>query len=101
MGTSGDSYTRTVTSNHSDGNIYAGAATLRHSWNPDNTLAQWQQRFGEDRNSRQMPVTFELPATGFKLLSRDGLDTATALPGQLAWKPSQPGRVGSSRMQWP
>ncbi|MFI5380885.1 MAG: right-handed parallel beta-helix repeat-containing protein [Tepidisphaerales bacterium] len=101
MGTSGDSDTRTVTSNHSDGNIYAPAAVLRHSWNPDNTLAQWQQRFGEDRNSRQMPITFELSGTGFKLLTRDGLNPAAALPEGVAWKPARPGQVGASRTQWP
>ena len=61
-------YRRTVASNHSDYNVYANTGwtpTLRHSWNPDNTLAQWQQRFQEDLHSTLLPVAFEQTGTRF------------------------------------
>ncbi len=103
MGCPGDSYTRTVTSNHSDGNIFASGSspTMRHSWNPDNTLEQWRQRFGEDRGSKLMPIGIETTGTGFKLLSRDGLVPAAALPPEAGWKPAEGATVGCSRTQWP
>ena len=47
------SYKRTVLTNHSDFNALVATSwtpTLRHSWNPDNTLAQWQGA------SRKMPI---------------------------------------------
>jgi len=105
MGCPGDSYTRTVASNHSDYDIYADTGgttpTMRHSWNPDNTLAEWQERFGEDRHSRLMPVQFDFRGTGFKLLSRDGTNVAGPLPEACGWKPAVPGLVGASITQWP
>jgi hypothetical protein len=104
MGCPENSYTRTVTSNHSDYNLYAEAGwapTMRHSWNPDNTLQEWQQRFGEDRHSKRMPVLFEFRGTGFKLLSREGMGAAGPLPEPLQWKPPAPGLVGASATQWP
>ncbi len=44
---------------HSDYNVYANNSwtpLLRHSWNPNNTLQQWQERFNEDKHSKLMPV---------------------------------------------
>ncbi|MBE3069526.1 MAG: right-handed parallel beta-helix repeat-containing protein [Planctomycetes bacterium] len=104
MGCADGSYTRTVASNHSDHNLFAEAGwapTMRHSWNPDNTLAEWQERFGEDRHSKQMPVPFEFRGTGFRLLSREGMDMAGPLPEAVGWKPPAPGVVGASMTQWP
>ena len=66
-------YTRTVTSNHSDYNVYANTSwtpTMRHSWNPDNTLAEWQERFGEDAHSALAPIDFAETGTGFVLGTR-------------------------------
>ena len=104
MGCPADSYTRTVASNHSDYNLYAEAGwapTMRHSWNPDNTLREWQERFGEDLHSKSMPVRFEFRGTGFRLLSREGMNAAGPLPEPLGWKPPTPGLVGASILVWP
>ncbi len=68
---------------------------MRHSWNPDSTLGEWQERFGEDLNSKLMPVDFELRGTGFGLLTRSGLRVAARLPRDLPWRPPSPSRVGS------
>ena len=98
------SYQRTVTSNHSDHNVYANTSwtpTLRHSWNPNNTLEQWQKRFGEDRHSTLAPARFALEGTGFKLLTARGLDIACPLPPELSWAPATPRRVGAAVTQWP
>jgi hypothetical protein len=95
---------RTITSDHSDYNLYANTTwtpTMRHSWNPNNTLQQWRERFGEDIHSRLMPVEFDVSGTGFKLLTTKGLDGACALPTALDWKPKTPGRVGSAITRWP
>ena len=62
-------YKRTVASNHADYNVYANTSwtpTMRHTWNPNNTLAQWRERFQEDVHSTQAPVAFELKGTGFR-----------------------------------
>ena len=105
MGTPNDgSFARGVTSNHSDGNVYDSAAEppfLRHSWNPDNTLAQWRARFGEDARSRSMPIDIEMRGTGFRLMTTDGLDATVPLPAAVDWRPAAPGRVGCSRTRWP
>lgn len=89
---------------HSDYNLYANTTWvpfLRHTWNPNNTLAQWQERFGEDQHSRLMPIEFEVRGTGFKLLTSAGLDVAGPLPAALDWKPQEARRVGCTRTQWP
>ncbi|HPD17531.1 MAG TPA: right-handed parallel beta-helix repeat-containing protein [Planctomycetota bacterium] len=104
MGCPGNTYQRTVASNHSDYNVYAEGAwppTMRHSWNPDNTLAEWRQRFGEDAHSKQMPIEYERKGTGFRLLTRSGLRVARRLPTELPWRAPSPSRVGSSLTQWP
>ncbi|MGD0092812.1 MAG: hypothetical protein ABSE73_23115 [Planctomycetota bacterium] len=106
MGCPGETYTRTVASNHSDYNVYAdgpGTPALRHSWNPDNTLQEWQQRFGEDQHSKLLPVSvrFGFKGTGFALLSREGLNVAGPLPEQCGWKAATPGQAGAAIMQWP
>jgi len=98
------SFKRTVTGNHADYNVYALTTpppTMRHSWNPDNTLEQWRARFGEDAHSRAMPIAFELKGTSFRLLGTEGLDAACPLPSKLGWQPAGPGRAGCSRTRWP
>jgi parallel beta-helix repeat protein len=89
---------------HSDYNLYANTSWvpfLRHHWNPNNTLAQWQERFGEDLHSTLMGVEVETRGTGFRLLTTAGLDVAGPLPAGLGWQPPDPRRVGASRTQWP
>jgi len=98
------SFKRTVAGNHSDHNVFDSASeapAMRHSWNPDNTLAEWRQRFGEDTHSKAMAVPFETRGTGFRLLATEGMDVAAPLPKAVGWQPPTPGRVGSSRTQWP
>jgi hypothetical protein len=107
MGAGGQEWEPTARTNmtvHSDYNVYAGNSWvpfMRHSWNPDNTLEQWRQRFGEDLHSAQMPIDFEQRGTGFKVLTTTGLDIAGPLPAELKWKPDNPSRVGASRTSWP
>jgi hypothetical protein len=105
MGTPNDgSFERGVTSNHSDGNTFATSSEeprLRHSWNPDNTLAEWRERFGEDLHSRGLPLEFELRGTGFRLLGADVLGAAAPLPAAVGWRPAPSARVGCARSQWP
>ena len=89
---------------HSDYNLYANTSWvpfLRHHWNPNHTLAQWQERFGEDRHSTLMAVAFEARGTGFELLTTAGLDVAGPLPAASGWQAPNPRRVGASRTQWP
>ena len=74
---------------------------MGHSWNPDNTLARWRQRFGEDAHSRIMPVAFEARGTAFRLRTDQGLDAAGPLPEDLPWRPKRPKRVGAQRSHWP
>ena len=74
---------------------------MRHSWNPDNTLAQWQQRFAEDLHSRSLPVTAEQAGTGFELLPCDGLDLTVPLPEHLKEILPEAGSVGCPRRLWP
>lgn len=95
---------RTVTSNHSDYNVFSTASwtpSMRHSWNPDNTLARWQKRFQEDLHSRLLPVAAERNGTGFRLVPCDGLDLAGQLPEDLRKFFAEPRAVGSSRTAWP
>jgi hypothetical protein len=104
MGCPGDTLQRTLPDNHSDYNVFALAGappTLRHSWNPDHTLDQWRQRFGEDMHSALLPADFVLTGTSFRLLRAEGLDVAGPLPDTLPWKPAAPRRVGCARTQWP
>lgn len=94
---------RTVTSNHSDYNIFSNAAwtpTMRHSWNPDNTLDTWRERFEEDIHSRALPVTAEQRGTGFQLFPCDGLDFAVPLPKHAREMLPVADRFGSSRTVW-
>ncbi|MBM3472353.1 MAG: hypothetical protein FJX75_03645 [Armatimonadetes bacterium] len=105
MGSPGEyePYERKVMSNHSDHNVYASLTwnpTMRHSWNPDNALEQWQQRWQEDLQSKLMPVEYELPGMGFRLLTKAGLDLAAPIPAEAGWQPEKPGRVGCARTEW-
>jgi hypothetical protein len=95
---------RTVPGNHSDYNAFSNASgppAMRHSWNPDNTLAQWQQRFQEDLHSRLLAATAERRGTGFRLVPRDDLDLGGQLPEHLKEVFPSPRAVGSSRTVWP
>jgi len=102
MGTPAEyDYTRTVVGNRSDHNVYANTSwtpNLRHTWNPDNTLEQWRERFGEDLHSVQMPVRFEQWGAGFRLLSTRGLRIAAPLPSALGWRSPTAARRGLRRL---
>ena len=97
-------YNRTVASNHADYNVYVNTSwtpTMRHSWNPNNTLAQWQERFQEDVHSIQAPVYFELRGSGFALQTRAGLGDAGPLPEAVRGLLPPIPRAGCRRMAWP
>ena len=100
----GAPYERRNTSNHSDHNVFASTSWtpfMRHSWNPNNTLEQWRERWGEDPHSKQLPIEYELAGPAFRLLTTDGLACAGAVPPAVGWQPAQAGRVGCARIQWP
>ena len=97
-------FKRSILDVHSDFNVFAsnaGPPAVRHHWNPDNTLAQWQKRFEEDTHSKSQSVPYALRGSGFQLLGREGLDGAGPLPENLRWQPATAGRVGSSLTHWP
>jgi parallel beta-helix repeat protein len=97
-------YQRTVASNHADYNVYANAGwtpTLRHSWNPDNSLTQWQQRFQEDLHSSLLPVAFELTGTRFALKNGPGLNRLAPLPDEVRAVLPAVSQVGCRRTEWP
>jgi hypothetical protein len=97
-------YRRTATSNHSDDNVFADTGwtpTMRHSWNPDNTLAQWQERFKEDLHSALMPIAFEQRGTGFALTASDRLKNAAPLNDDVDAIVQPPPHVGCCRSAWP
>ncbi len=96
-------YERTEGSNHADYNVYANngwTPTLRHSWNPDNTLAQWQQRFEEDLHSTEVPVEFELTGMRFELESRSKLEKLAPLPEEVRSQLPPFTDAGCRRVQW-
>lgn len=91
---------------HSDYNVYANTSWtpfLRHSWNPNNTIEQWRERFGEDLHSTLAPVGWQCQGTGFRLNTLEGLDVAGPLPERVTqvWKPRNPKRAGADRTRWP
>ena len=97
---------RSANGSQSDFNVYANntwTPWLRHNWNDNNTLRQWQDRYRQDLHSRLMPVAYQRVGTGFKLLTRDGLDVAGPLPEAVrrVWQPRNPKRVGADLTQWP
>ena len=97
-------YQRTVASNHADYNVYANTGwtpTLRHSWNPDNTLAQWQERFQEDLHSTLLPVEFELTGTRFAMKTCQGLNSLAPLPDEVCSVLPAFTHAGCRRIQWP
>lgn len=97
-------FVRRDQTSHSDYNVFNNGAippTLRHSWNPENTLAQWRTRFDEDTHSKPLAVPYQIRGTGFRLNRGAGLDTAGPLPTELLWRPSTAKWVGSSLVQWP
>lgn len=89
----------------SDYNVF-GALTwvpfMRHNWNDNNVMGQWQETYGHDRHSKVMPVEVQRFGTGFRLVTEKGLDVAGPLPAEVTrvWKPANPKRVGSPRTQW-
>jgi hypothetical protein len=90
--------------NHSDYNVFADAGwtpTMRHSWNPDNTPAQWQKRFKEDLHSALIPVAFEQKGTGFSLNTCDGLKEMAPLPAEIRTIIQPPLHGGCRRTEWP
>jgi parallel beta-helix repeat protein len=97
-------YDRTVTSNHSDYNVYANTSwtpTMRHSWNPNNTLGEWQERFGEDLHSTEMPVAFEMKGTGFAFEICKGLEAPEPLSEDVSAVLSPISHAGCRRAGWP
>ncbi len=95
---------RTVTGNQSDYNVFSTAAfepSMRHSWNPDNTLAQWQQLFQEDLHSQLLAVSAQQLGASFQLEKCDGLERIGQLPDDV--KQVLPGlrTVGCWRTSWP
>ena len=105
MGAADDSSApRTITSNHSDYNIFAAstpAPTMRHSWNPDNSLPRWQERFGEDKHSQIRHADAQVRGAAFSLLTTEGLDVAGPLPAELSDMVTAPPRVGCTSTRWP
>jgi parallel beta-helix repeat protein len=90
----------------SDYNVYANNSWtpfMRHNWNDNNPLEQWQKTYDQDKHSRLMNVDFAEVGTGFKLLTQQGLDVAGPLPEAVTkiWKPRNAKRVGADRTQWP
>jgi len=101
-----DAAARAEFGSSSDYNIYASNSWvpfMRHNWNDNNPLAQWQQRYEHDQHSKIMPVEYALLGTDFRLITRTGLDVAGPLPEAVmrVWKPANAKQVGSALMQWP
>ena len=97
-------YDRTVVSNHSDFNLLADngwTPTLRHSWNPDNTLAQWQERFQEDLHSQSLPIDFQAAGTSFRVQPRTGTDQLAPLPDAVRSLLPPLTSAGCRRVRWP
>ena len=97
-------YTRTVLSNHSDYNVFANPSwvpTMRHSWNPDNTLAEWKGRFGEDLHSALVTADFRQTGIAIALQALDRLPKAEPLPDDLRTILGPFSRVGCHRTVWP
>jgi len=94
---------RTVMSNHSDHNLFAsgpGFPTLRQHWNPDNSLADWQKRYGEDLHSQAMPLNWSLAGDGFRLTDFNPPAAPAPLPAELGWQPAK-AQVGCGLERWP
>ena len=98
-------YRRTATSNDSDDNVFADTGwtpTMRHSWNPDNTLAQWQERFKEDLHSAPHADRVRAERNGFVLTASDRLKNAAPLNDETLMRFVQPPpHVGCCRSAWP
>lgn len=100
-----DPAARAALGSDADYNVYGTTGWtpfMRHNWNDNNDLAQWQQRYGHDLHSRVMPLQWTQFGTGFKLLTSKGLDVAGPLPPEVTrvWKPVNPKRVGSALTEW-
>lgn len=96
---------RAAWSNEADGNVFADnvrAPILRPQWNEDRTLAQWRERYGQDRHSRALPVDWTTMGRGFRLTAANELDFAVPLPEDVlaVWSPANPARVGAERTAW-
>jgi parallel beta-helix repeat protein len=89
----------------SDYNVYANNSWtpfMRHNWNDNNDLTQWQHRYQHDLHSRAMPIEWLQPGTGFRLLTSERLDMAAPLPPEVrrVWSSADPKRVGSPVTEW-
>ena len=83
-----------------DYNVYADNSwipLMRHDWNNDNTLAQWQQQFGQDKHStandrRLLPLRHQLQAVDSRG-ARRGRSPAGRGEADLATSEPQAGRL--------
>jgi hypothetical protein len=97
---------RAAWSNEADGNAYADnvrTPIMRPYWDFDNTLAQWQERYGQDKHSQQLPVDWATTDWNFRLTATHDLNFAVPLPEEVleVWKPKNPERVGADLTKWP
>lgn len=98
---------RRLTTNHSKSNLFAeevNIPTLRAEWNTDVALGAWQQRFGEDMESRALPFGYRVFGDTFQITDPRAAAKralATPLPPGLPWVPAEPKLVGSTITNWP
>ncbi len=74
---------------------------MRHTWNTNNTLTQWQERFQEDMHSMMVPIAFELQGTRFAVCDREELIAAGPLPEAVQAILPQISHPGCRRFEWP
>lgn len=104
LGTPEGSANRTISSNHSDFNLFDNSTAepaMRPDWNNNNPLTQWQRKYGEDLHSSIQAVPYDLRGSSFRLLSRQGLDGGAIVPSEAHWTPPSGRRIGSSIEKWP
>jgi hypothetical protein len=95
---------------HSDYNIFvAGTKPMLKpdyhytSWGSERTLAEWQKIFGEDLNSRIVPLAYRCGQGGFALEPSPELKGTAPLPPGVTrlWKPRNAKCVGATLTHWP
>lgn len=97
-------YQHTIASNHADYNVYANngwTPSLRHTWNPNNTLLQWQDRFQQGMHSMATSVAFELQGARFAVRNREDLAAPGPLPEAVRSILPKIPHVGSRCQEWP
>jgi parallel beta-helix repeat protein len=98
---------RQVMTNHAKSNLYAlglDMPTLRAEWNNNIALPLWQQRFGEDQDSRAIDFGYRVLRDAFQITDPKApgkRSMATPLPAGLPWTPADATLVGSSITSWP